>query len=548
MAANLKFPLSTEVPAVYETSGVDAVVLISRKEDAPKAFKKFSDEIKQALEQLVATTPVSPLSGGSSTTWVSAPAGYVKVALILTPNDCSRHNCPTRPDAIASHWGSICNSIVSGHHAQGSVQRDPAVHEEKRARTTLSANRPLQAVVVSVAPNSTTQTPQQHAYAVSCALARGLPVYSAKTSRARTPEGYDQGDVSVVFLNQAGEQVAGDAASAVLHSASAGGVQKAAALVDMPPNILTTTEFADIAQKRVETLNDDRVKCEIIRGEELREQGFGGLYGCGRAAEHPPAMVILTYKGDASASPKACWVGKGIVYDTGGLSIKSKTGMPGMKRDMGGAAAIMEAFFAVTAIQPEIHIVAILCLAENAVGPLATRPDDIHTFYSGKTVEINNTDAEGRLVLGDGVAYATKHLNPATVVDMCTLTGAQGVATGQHIAAIMSSDEALEGMALVAGRGCGDLCHAMPYAPEFFTSEFESKVADMKNSVKNRSNAQVSCAGQFIGNHIDFTTYKGNWLHIDMAAPVQKNERATGFGVALLLSMFVASRHLGHDF
>ena len=201
----------------------------------------------------------------------------------------------------------------------------------------------------------------------------------------------------------------------------------------------------------------------IIRGEELNERGFGGIYGVGKAADHPPALAILSHKPEG-ATETIAWVGKGIVYDTGGLSIKvivivnvinigsplvfqnlnvdsielmnddfgslyphlqGKTAMPGMKRDCVGAAGILGGFYAAVRQGFSQNLHALFCLAENAVSERATRPDDVHTLYSGKTVEINNTDAEGRLVVSDGVVYANRDLGATTIVDMCTLTGAQ---------------------------------------------------------------------------------------------------------------------------
>ncbi|GBO18312.1 putative aminopeptidase NPEPL1, partial [Araneus ventricosus] len=161
---------------------------------------------------------------------------------------------------------------------------------------------------------------------------------------------------------------------------------------------------------------------------------------------------------------------------------------------------------------------AIFCLAENSVGPLATRPDDVITLYSGKTVEVNNTDAEGRLVLGDGVAYAKKDLQATTIVDMATLTGAQGVATGRYHAALLTNNEDYERKAVSAGKLSGDLIHPMPFVPELHFCEFNSSHADMKNSVSDNACGAVSCAGLFIGSHIGFD-YEGKWLHIDMAKP-----------------------------
>lgn len=157
--------------------------------------------------------------------------------------------------------------------------------------------------------------------------------------------------------------------------------------------------------------------------------------------------------------------------------------MPGMKRDCGGAAGILGAFYAAVKQGFGQNLHAIFCLAENSVSDRSTRPDDIHTLYSGLTVEISNTDAEGRLVLSDGVAYARKDLGADIVVDMCTLTGAQGIATGLYHAAHLTNDESWEGYASAAGRTSGDLSFPIVYTPELHFDEFRSAVADMKNSV-----------------------------------------------------------------
>ncbi|XP_078228143.1 putative aminopeptidase NPEPL1 isoform X2 [Callithrix jacchus] len=274
----------------------------------------------------------------------------------------------------------------------------------------------------------------------------------------------------------------------------------------------------------------------IIRDEELKTRGFGGIYGVGKAALHPPALAVLSHTPDG-ATQTIAWVGKGIVYDTGGLSIKGKTTMPGMKRDCGGAAAVLGAFRAAIKQGFKDNLHAVFCLAENSVGPNATRPDDIHLLYSGKTVEINNTDAEGRLVLADGVSYACKDLGADIILDMATLTGAQGIATGKYHAAVLTNSAEWEAACVKAGRKCGDLVHPLVYCPELHFSEFTSAVADMKNSVADRDNSPSSCAGLFIASHIGFD-WPGVWVHLDIAAPVHAGERATGFGVALLLALF----------
>ena len=367
-----------------------------------------------------------------------------------------------------------------------------------------------------------------HAYAQAVAAARPFPLYSS-TSGSSAPT--DRLVNIVLALPDTMDPSAEEALLMEVRS-TAEGIRLCQRLVDAPPNELHTDSYVAECLRVAEQVGAETT---VIQGETLRDQGFGGLWGVGKASEHLPALVVLSHNAKGAGGKSVCLVGKGIVYDTGGLSIKTKDGMPGMKKDMGGSGGILGAFLALAKAGCDSPVHAVLCIAENSVGTLATRPDDIHTLLSGKTVEINNTDAEGRLVLADGVCYAERNLDPWCILDMATLTGAQGVATGKRFAALYCNDEELETGLLAAGKASGDLCHPMPYAPEYFRSEFASKVADFKNSVKNRSNAQVSCAGQFIGNNIeDFLDQGGKWCHIDMAAPASADERSTGYGVALL--------------
>lgn len=402
----------------------------------------------------------------------------------VLPDVVSRHNCIARPDAISA--------LVA-----------PAL---KGSGTT--------AVLVAL------QDPE-HARAAACAVARAVPRYSSRTTASE--------DRQIRMAILGGPSDLGPMRRAAY------GVRAAADLVDRPTSELHTDAFVEEARAVAARVG---ASVRVIAGEELRDQGFGGLWGVGRAATRPPALVILSHEPQES-SRTLCWVGKGIVYDTGGLSIKGKDNMPGMKTDMGGAAAVLAAFEAAVVGELPDRLHAVLCLAENAVGPDSFRPDDILHMYSGLTVEVNNTDAEGRLVLADGVAYACRHLTPDVLVDLATLTGAQLVATGRRHAAVVSDDGDLEAAAVAAGRRSGDLVHPLPYVPEFFRKEFRSVVADMKNSVKDRMNAQSSCAAQFVANHLP-DDWDGAWLHVDIAGPSRSEERGTGFGVALLLELFGA--------
>jgi len=374
-------------------------------------------------------------------------------------------------------------------------------------------------------------------YASGSAVGRSFPTYSRKTREENVVQGetvvnveflvVEDGNIVTLDMTDSDINLLQDTCSAI---------QLTARIVDSPTNEMHTDAFVDEVKKVESELASYGVTSTIIQGEDLREQGFGGIYGVGKAAAHPPALAVLKYNPDG-AKRSIAWVGKGIVYDTGGLSIKSKTAMPGMKGDCGGAAAVLGAFQVAVKAGFKDNLYGVMCLAENSVSSDATRPDDIHTLYSGYTVEINNTDAEGRLVLADGVVYASKDLKAEIILDICTLTGAQGVATGRYHACHLSNSYEWENKISEAGKTSGDLSFPVVYCPELHFSEFNSVVADMKNSVADRSNATSSCAGLFINAHLGFD-FAGDWLHVDMAKPSSLGERATGYGVALLNCLF----------
>mmetsp|Transcript_36071 Transcript_36071/g.36757 ORF Transcript_36071/g.36757 Transcript_36071/m.36757 type:complete len:521 (+) Transcript_36071:72-1634(+) len=381
-------------------------------------------------------------------------------------------------------------------------------------------------------------TEGEYAFAQAVAVSRCFPIYSGKSAKA-TPH------LIEVVIHFPGN-FSGDHSDFLKSVSSvAEGIRLCQELIDMPPNELHTDSYLDRIIEVKSSLGSG-CSLNIIKGEACRDVGLMGLWSIGMASLHLPALAILSYvpEGCDATAPSICLVGKGIVYDTGGLSIKTGGSMPSMKRDMGGSAAILGAFAAIakTHCSKRTPVHALLCLAENSVGPLSIRPDDIYTGYSGKTVEVNNTDAEGRLVLADGCAYAVKNLNPDYIIDMATLTGAQLFATGKRHAAIFCNDVELENMTVKAGKYTGDLTYPILYCPEVLKLAFTSQVADMKNSPSGNE-ARASTAGQFIANHIEgFLTQtprgkEGKYLHIDMAFLVHVNERATGYGVALLYGL-----------
>jgi len=328
-------------------------------------------------------------------------------------------------------------------------------------------------------------------------------------------------------------------------------IRYASKLGDTPAEEMSPTQVIKESEEVISSLkklNRD-VNITVIKGEELKNLGFGGVYGVGKGSKFPPALIILQYIKDKSFKSVA-WVGKGITFDTGGLCIKSRDGMCGMKQDMDGTASVLAAFQAAVLLNLDINVYGVLCVAENTPGQYSFRPDDILTLYSGKTVEINNTDAEGRLVISDGVCYATRNLKADYVIDIATLTGAQSYATGINHTGVLSPSETFEKYIVEAGKVSGDLCYPLIYCPEFLGIEkqYYSPVADMKNSVKARNNAASSCAGHFVEEHLD-KEWKENqmkkygegqymWAHLDVAYPaVDSNGRATGCGVPLFIEV-----------
>ena len=367
-----------------------------------------------------------------------------------------------------------------------------------------------------------------HYAAVANAVARAFPLYAKRSKSKPAPS------ITFAAIDAKGRAI--KASPAVVATVEA--TRWAASLVDRPAAELSTADFVTEARKALRGVGG--VKVTAIVGAQLDKKGLGGIAGVGRAAAVAPRLLILE-AGPRRAKRTVALVGKGIVYDTGGLNLKTGGHMYGMKCDMGGAAAVAGAFQALAKLKPAgTRVICLVPLAENAIGPDSYRPDDILTLHSGKTVEINNTDAEGRLLLADAVSYAARVYEPDLIVDAATLTGAQLLATGKRHAAVVSNRAGVEAAAVAAGLAPGDATHPLPFAPEVFQLEFKSAVADMRNSVADRMNAQTSCAGQFVYSHIQELDVP--WLHVDLAGPAFPGKRATGFGVALLTELVSALR------
>ncbi|GAB3084559.1 leucyl aminopeptidase [Pedococcus soli] len=307
-------------------------------------------------------------------------------------------------------------------------------------------------------------------------------------------------------------------------------------LVNTPPNVLFPQSFADSVKAR-NTAAKAKVTIKVLDEKALEKGGFGGIVGVGQGSVNPPRIVTLTWA-PAGARHSVALVGKGITFDSGGLCIKPPASMLTMKSDMAGAAAVAATVFAAAELGLPVTVTGYLCLAENMPSGSAQRPGDVVTMRNGTTVEILDTDAEGRMVLGDGLVLAGE-ANPDAIVDIATLTGAQMVALGGRVAGIMANDDAFRDRVRAAADGSGEAAWPMPL-PSDLRSQLESAVADLSH--KGERWGGMLTAGLFLSEFVEEGT---PWAHVDIAGPSFNEgapygytpKGATGYGVATLLSL-----------
>lgn len=308
-------------------------------------------------------------------------------------------------------------------------------------------------------------------------------------------------------------------------------------LVNEPPNKLFPASFADFIKKKLTPLG---VKIEIFDKKKIESMGMGLLYAVGQASEHEPRFVVMSWPGSGAKGKKqkpVALVGKGMTYDSGGLSLKPGDAMVTMKMDMAGAAAVTGAMHMLAKRKCSVPVVAVLPLAENSISDEAYRPDDIITSYSGKTVEVLNTDAEGRLILADALTYVQQKYDPKIIIDLATLTGAILIALGLDYCGVFSNDEDLWKQIEASGKTTGEKVWRMPL-DENFRRELDSPFADIKNIGNSRFGGS-SLGAAFLSEFVD----KGRpWAHLDIAGvatiksarPTNPKPFASGYGVRLL--------------
>lgn len=308
------------------------------------------------------------------------------------------------------------------------------------------------------------------------------------------------------------------------------GVLLARDLVNLPPNVLGPVEFAAQAK----SLTKLGVDVEILTEARMKKLGMRALLGVAQGSARPPRLVVMRWDGAGKAKQPVAFVGKGVVFDTGGISLKPGGGMQDMKGDMAGAAAVVGLMRALAGRKAKVNAIGVIGLVENMPDGLAQRPGDIVTAMTGRTIEIINTDAEGRLVLADAIAYTENRFKPQFIIDLATLTGAVIVALGHHYAGMFSNDDALASALSSAGEETAEAVWRLPLA-EAYDKQINSKFANVKNA--GSRNAGSITAAQFLQRFVKDT----KWVHLDIAgtgfgSPQTDTNRswASGYGVRLL--------------
>ncbi|MBO6902241.1 MAG: leucyl aminopeptidase [Rhizobiaceae bacterium] len=368
--------------------------------------------------------------------------------------------------------------------------------------------------------------------AAAAGVAMGIVLRSYRFDRYKTRKKDDKNGKEPESVNVTIVTPAATAAKKLWseHQGIANGVTLARDLVNEPANILGPLEFAAKAGE----LSKLGVEIDTLTEKEMKKLGMGALLGVAQGSARPARLVVMRWNGGKAKAKPIAFVGKGVVFDTGGNSIKPAGGMEDMKGDMGGAAAVTGLMHALAARKAKANVIGIIGLVENMVDGNAQRPGDIVTSMSGQTIEVLNTDAEGRLVLADALTYCIDKYRPEIVVNLATLTGAIMVALGQFHAGLFSNDDTLSEQLTEAGLATHERVWRMPMGPDY-DKLIDSKNADMKN-IGGRYGGSITAA-QFLQRFVGETP----WAHLDVAgtamgSPANEISQswASGFGVRLL--------------
>jgi leucyl aminopeptidase len=431
--------------------------------------------------------------------------------------------------------------------AKGSFKKLATIHPEQPARVLVAGLgkredldaerlRVAAALVAKEAANLNAVSlawvlPDGDAEALAEGIVTGtiLGAYSFDRFKSKDPE--DPEPVSLGSLTLLGPESVAAAAGDARICAEA--QNRARDLQSLPSNVATPSYLADRAEEIAAA--HDSLSVDVFGREEIAAKEMGGLVAVSQGGAEDPRLIVLRYDGGGSGETLGL-VGKGVTFDTGGISLKPSAGMHEMKMDMSGAAAVLESVGAIAELGLKLNLIAVVPSTENMPSGTAIKPGDIITQYSGKTVEINNTDAEGRLILADALAYAIEQ-GADRVVDIATLTGAVMIALGSTYAAVIGNDDELAGEVEAVGKETGELVWRLPLHPEY-KALMKGTVADLTNAAPKRKAGTISAAG-FLEEFVGDTP----WAHLDIAGTAWDVGRAytgndaSGFGVRLLTGL-----------
>jgi leucyl aminopeptidase len=371
--------------------------------------------------------------------------------------------------------------------------------------------------------------------ALATAAVEGAILGSYRFDRFKSKQDDEDSDRGLEEITVLGDPGIADAVEASRVAAEAENFARE--LQDLPSNVVTPTYLAGRARAIAE--EHDSVTCEVMGREQIKEKGMGGLVAVSQGTAEEPQLIVLRYSGGGDETLGL--VGKGVTFDSGGISIKPSAAMHEMKMDMSGAAAVIEAVSAIAKLEIPIDVLAVIPSTENMPSGTAIKPGDIITQLNGKTVEVNNTDAEGRLILADALSYAVE-LGADRIVDLATLTGAILVALGSTYAGLISNDDAFAALVEAASERTGELAWRLPLHPEY-KDLTKGTAADLTNASAKRK-ASAIYAGSFLEEFVDGKP----WVHLDIAGTAWDVGREyvgkgpTGYGVRLLVDL---ARSLG---
>lgn len=358
------------------------------------------------------------------------------------------------------------------------------------------------------APVFATDTVKAPASDIAQAMVEGAVLGGYRFTHYRSDDEGPSKDVrTMTLLANRANQVSGMKTGVRRGEASAHATSFARDLCNHPANVMTPSRVAQEAQNIAE---DSGIALTVLERKDQEELGMGGMLGVARGSQEPSKFIVLEYSGGRKKDRPVVLVGKTITFDSGGISLKPSENMEQMKADMTGGAEVLGAVRAAAQLRLRVNVVGILPATENMPGGRATKPGDILRMLNGKTVEVQNTDAEGRLVLADGLAYAAR-FNPQCIIDIATLTGACIVALGQFAIGMMGNDDALKADLKKAGEQAGERVWEMPLWEEYF-EQLKSDVADMRN-IGGRGGGMIT-AGMFLSKFVDDCP----WVHLDIAS------------------------------